>query len=583
MEFPRPDKHIRPHKIPLTPPNRISSNEFVDRCVGSLVGLAVGDALGASVEFRPHQYFVDHPVTDMEGGGTWGLDRGQWTDDTSMALCLASSLISRDGYDPYDQMVRYKWWYLHGYLSSTGECFDIGNATRDSIEKFINRQKRLCEQLQCRESKIDYLSWNEIQSHVKFDVDCSSAGVAGNGALMRLTPVPLFFYRHPQLAVEYAGRSGRLTHGDQRAFDACRYYAALIVAAVKGETKDELLDQNFYKSHQEWFGPLGLHPEILRVAQGSFKKKGGYDEGIRGKGYIVSALEAALWAFWSDGDSFETGALNAVNLGDDTDTTAAIYGQLAGACYGIQRIPHQWQEKLYAFKLLECVGQWLYAKGEEYKLTADDGKINSKGENFNTDSAIKYPQESRPSFSYTHSLQTNPAKDIESTRIRSNPRDVYRDRQDNMTYDSNVTQVPPRVHNNYQTLQNTFSGNEASSIYQRDQMGASSFQPNPRQTSAYSTDRNNYSSNNFDSNQNSVRARRLPIASNYEYENNPRINEEQDYYYTRSSMNPSTYTNSRNSSHSGYPQNTSTSTDRKHSTSRRFGLSNFFKDSHRPK
>jgi ADP-ribosylglycohydrolase len=150
MNFHLPNQHVLPHQIQPVPPPKLSQNDFtIDRVIGSLVGLAVGDALGASVEFRPHQYFIDRPVGDMEGGGTWGLKAGQWTDDTSMALCLASSLITKQGYDPYDQMVRYKWWYKHGYLSSTGQCFDIGNATRDSLEEFSRRQSILMKHYHC--------------------------------------------------------------------------------------------------------------------------------------------------------------------------------------------------------------------------------------------------------------------------------------------------------------------------------------------------------------------------------------------------------------------------------------------------
>ncbi|CAF4805776.1 unnamed protein product, partial [Rotaria sp. Silwood1] len=98
-----------------------------------MFGLAMGDALGAHVEFRPNSYLVANPVQDLVGGGTWGLQKGQFTDDTSMALCLANSLIACQDFVPYDQLVRYKWWYRHGYMSSTGQCFDIGAATRQSI------------------------------------------------------------------------------------------------------------------------------------------------------------------------------------------------------------------------------------------------------------------------------------------------------------------------------------------------------------------------------------------------------------------------------------------------------------------
>ncbi|CAF1253334.1 unnamed protein product, partial [Rotaria sordida] len=315
------------------------NRDIVDRIQGSIFGLTVGDALGAHVEFRPNSYLVAVPVTDLVGGGTWGLQRGQFTDDTSMALCLANSLIACRDFVPYDQLVRYKWWYRHGYMSSTGHCFDIGAATRQSIQEFEKRQRKFAHDHDILLEQMDFLSDRDLLQ--AFDVHCSKKGVAGNGALMRLAPVPLFFYQHPKMAVDYSGISGQITHGDEKAYDACRYYGALIVAAVRGEDKNKLISNTFYDDHREWFGDKTLHPEIMTIAQGSYKKEGGYQDGIRGKGYIVNALEAALWAFWSDGDSFETGALKAVNLGDDTDTTAAIYGQLAGAHYGYNKLPEK--------------------------------------------------------------------------------------------------------------------------------------------------------------------------------------------------------------------------------------------------
>ncbi|CAF1388236.1 unnamed protein product, partial [Rotaria sordida] len=144
------------------------------------------------------------------------------------------------------------------------------------------------------------------------------------------------------MAVEYSGMSGKITHGDVKVYDACCYYGALIVAALGGAEKKELTSKTFHNDHLAWFGNRNLHPDVMAIARGSYQRKGGYDDGIRGKGYIINALEAALWAFWSDEGSFEKGALNAVNLGDDTDTTAAIYGQLAGAHYGYKKIPEKW-------------------------------------------------------------------------------------------------------------------------------------------------------------------------------------------------------------------------------------------------
>ncbi|CAF1029661.1 unnamed protein product [Adineta steineri] len=365
MQFPHPDSRILPSNIKcVNPPLHNSKSDEQEKIVGSLVGLAIGDALGASVEFRPRQYLLDHPVNDMQGGGTWGLDAGQWTDDTSMALCLASSLITQHQYNPYDQMVRYKWWYKKGFLSSTGQCFDIGSTTRSSLEKFCERQNILKQYYKnAKEEVIDNLPLEDVRRVQNFNECCGETGEAGNGPLMRLAPVPLFYFRQPDIAVQLAGESARLTHGDVKAVDACRYYAALIVAAISGEPKKDLLHEQFYESHRKWFGSEPLHPDIVRVAQGSYKKQGGYNEGIRGKNYIINTLEAALWAFWSDENSFEIGALNAVNLGDDTDTTAAVYGQLAGAYYGASAILRHWGKKLYAVNLLVCTAEWLYYEG----------------------------------------------------------------------------------------------------------------------------------------------------------------------------------------------------------------------------
>ena len=284
-----------------------------------------------------------------------------------MALCLANSLVVYGKFNPYDQLLRYKWWYRHGYMSSTGECFDIGAATKQSLEEFANRQEQFAIQRDILPEQMDNIGDQACLS--EFDIYCSMNDVAGNGALMRLAPVPLFFYRFPSHAVEYSGQSGQLTHGDRKAYDACRYYGALIIAALLDYKKEEILDSEFYAKHSHWFGSTPLCSEILDICQGSYKKENGYDGGIRGKGYIVSALEAALWAFWSDEESFEKGVLAAVNLGDDTDTTAAIYGQLAGAYYGFKKLPRQWLKHVYAKDFILNLSQWIGYEGHYWQPT----------------------------------------------------------------------------------------------------------------------------------------------------------------------------------------------------------------------
>ncbi|CAF4917185.1 unnamed protein product, partial [Rotaria sp. Silwood1] len=246
------------------PPDPINE-KILDRIQGSIIGTAIGDALGAHVEFKTHQFLIEHPVTDFQSGGSWSLSKGQFTDDTSMALCLANSLVVKGGFNLYDQLVRYKWWYREGYMSSIGECFGIGAATSRSLQEFERRQAVFAKTHNIPNEEIDYISDNKDLVN-EFNVYCSKDGIGGNGALMRLAPVPLFFYRFPKYAVEYSGRSALITHGDVKAYDACRYYGALIVAALQDYTKEQLLDKQFYSKHMEWFGERPLCNEIKQIA-----------------------------------------------------------------------------------------------------------------------------------------------------------------------------------------------------------------------------------------------------------------------------------------------------------------------------
>jgi ADP-ribosyl-[dinitrogen reductase] hydrolase len=288
--------------------------ESVDRYHGALVGLAAGDALGTTLEFRAPGSFK--PITDMVGGGPFHLAAGQWTDDTSMALCLAESLVERQAFDAEDQMLRYLRWYREGYLSSTGTCFDIGSTVSAALRRFEGHRDPFAGETSPRNG--------------------------GNGSLMRLAPVPLAFANHPEEAIRLSGEMSRTTHAAEEPIDACRYYSGLILGALAGVSKDALLQPRYSPVQSAW-QPSSLSPNIDDIAAGSFKHK--QPPEIRGAGYVVQALEAALWAFWKS-DDFETGALAAVNLGDDADTTGAIYGQLAGAFYGVNAIPIGWRRQL---------------------------------------------------------------------------------------------------------------------------------------------------------------------------------------------------------------------------------------------
>jgi len=302
--------------------------ELKERYRGSLLGLAVGDAIGTTLEFTEPGSFA--PLEEMIGGGPFGLNPGEWTDDTSMALCLAASLVERKGFDARDQMERYVRWRDTGYMSSKGRCFDIGGTVSSSLRRF--------------EATGDPFAGS------------TDPRTAGNGSLMRLAPIPLFYADNPPQAIEKAAESSRTTHAAQTAVDACRYLAALIVGALHGASKEELLSSHYSPVSGYW----QQHPlaaEIDEIAAGSFKQR--QPPEIQGTGYVVKSLEAALWAFYHS-VSFREGCLLAVNLGDDADTTGAVYGQLAGAFYGEQGIPQAWRTRLAHLQLIESLADQLF-------------------------------------------------------------------------------------------------------------------------------------------------------------------------------------------------------------------------------
>jgi ADP-ribosylglycohydrolase len=266
-------------------------DQLRDRYHGALLGLACGDALGTALEFKPPGTF--NPITTMIGGGPFKMKAGQWTDDTSMALCLGESLVECSGFEAVDQMQRYIRWWQDGYLSVKGYCFDIGLTVAAALGKYQN-------------SGHPFAGSTDPYS-------------AGNGSLMRLAPIPLAFRADAAQAIHFAGESSRTTHGAPAAIDGCKLYAAMILAALAGRSKEEILSPALYQG--------SLVPEIREIAAGSYKAKN--PPAIAGTGYVVKSLEAALWSFYRS-CSFEKGALLAANLGDDADTTAAIYGQLGG-------------------------------------------------------------------------------------------------------------------------------------------------------------------------------------------------------------------------------------------------------------
>ncbi len=308
----------------------------LDRQRGTLLGLAISDALGAAVEFQYPGTF--EPVTGYRAGGPHGLAPGEWTDDTSMALALADSIASV-GWDLNDQAERYVRWWKEGQYSVNGRCFDIGNATLSALHRFRKTG--------------DARTSGDPSPHA-----------SGNGSIMRLAPVPiryvgLFPDRMAEL-VERAVESSLTTHASPQCLSACVYMTVLLCGLIDGRPRDEVLDP-------EWEPMRGarriapFHPEIAEVAVGSFCRNA--PPQIVGSGYVVKSLEAALWAF-HDAKDFREAVLRAVNLGDDADTTGAVCGQFAGACWGESGIPVEWREGLARKDMIESALAALLAPGD---------------------------------------------------------------------------------------------------------------------------------------------------------------------------------------------------------------------------
>lgn len=296
-----------------------------DRCRGMFLGLAVGDALGAAVEFKPPGTFPE--VVGYRGGGPHRLGPGEWTDDTSMALALADS-IAIAGWDLDDQAGRYLSWWRRGEYSVNGTCFDIGMTVAAALGRF--------------EESCDSRSSGNRSDHA-----------SGNGSIMRLAPVPiahrgLFPGRVEELA-RLAAESSLPTHASPACLASCAYLAVVLAALADGRSREEVLSPGWEMLARIEALP-GIPPEVSEVMRGSFRAR--KPPQIVGSGYVVRSMEAALWAF-HDAADFREAVLRAVNLGDDADTTGAICGQLAGACWGESGIPREWLDGLARRDLID--------------------------------------------------------------------------------------------------------------------------------------------------------------------------------------------------------------------------------------
>ena len=291
------------------------------RMRGCLLGLAVGDAVGAAYEFLPPDK-INPAEIDMIGGGAFNLKPGQYTDDTSMALCLAESLLECKGTDCDDQAAKYVRWLDEGYMSSTGECFDIGNNTRQALTDYKRQGKKV--------------------------FDLPDDDHQGNGCIMRLAPAVLYYYDKGLRAVlKNCRQSAITTHRNKQAKEVCALFGKMLYRLLSGVSKDKFFSefQRFVKDKKE----------------------------LNARGHMKRSLECALWAFCHT-DGFEQGVKAVISLGYDTDSNAAIYGQLAGACYGVDAIPEKWLNTLQDRRSIDVLAKRLLGKEDAAQI--DDEKYS---------------------------------------------------------------------------------------------------------------------------------------------------------------------------------------------------------------
>jgi len=304
--------------------------DYFDKSLGCFRGLAVGDALGAPVEFSQRGSFV--PVTSYRPSTFHGLNAGEWTDDTIMALCLAESMIESNGYDSFSVMSSYVKWYKEGYNSPKGTCFDIGNQTSTALDIFIDSP---------------------------FLDKSSQTSSAGNGTIMRLAPASIVSLN---LSDEDSKKlftvSALDTHNNSETIESTILFGFILKGLLSGKDKNESFDY-----------AVDLTNNYNNVADNVLSVT---DDTVGNSGYVVVSLAAAWWAF-STTDSFKDAVLKAVNLGGDADTIAAITGQLAGSFYGDSGIDEILKLGLYQTERFERLAKSL--------LEVEHGVIRTRYEN----------------------------------------------------------------------------------------------------------------------------------------------------------------------------------------------------------
>lgn len=297
--------------------NTPTTKAFLTGAIKSaLLGVAVGDALGVPAEFRPREFLRENPVTDMTGHGTHYQPPGTFSDDSSLTFCLAEALAG--GFDLHTIGRNFVRWRDEGFWTARGFVFDIGGTTGQAIGRLRKG----------------------VQPDLAGDSD---ENCNGNGSLMRI--LPLLFHLHDKPAAErfdLTRQVSSLTHRHIRSVITCFIYLEYARLLWQGSGKTEAYD-TLRKEIPAFLNSLNADPSEItrfdRLLQGNIAEVP--EEAIKGSGYVLHTLEASLWCLLTSG-SYREAVLKAVNLGEDTDTTAAVTGGLAGLLYGWNTIPEHW-------------------------------------------------------------------------------------------------------------------------------------------------------------------------------------------------------------------------------------------------
>lgn len=322
----------------------------------AILGIAVADAVGVPVEFCSRESLQQEPVTGMRGYGTHDQKPGTWSDDTSMTLALMDSLAEK-GFDIEDQMRRYVDWLWDAKYTAWDEVFDVGGTVKSAIFRY------------CKGTPV---------------AECGEDGelYCGNGSLMRTLPLALYLHgigcgwlNDVTSALIHA--SSAVTHANPRCLIACDIYCAIAFELCIGGSLQESIQNgvrksfSFYNTRPEYEGELNQFTSLLTI--GTWP-----EDMIKSGGYVLDTLQAALWCLLNS-DSYANCILKAVNLGGDTDTTAAVAGGLAGLYYGEDSIPSSWMDALakreYIIRMSETFVEKCLAS-----LTEDPGPISSNND-----------------------------------------------------------------------------------------------------------------------------------------------------------------------------------------------------------